>query len=91
MKIEVFDKQREYFVNDDLSILNQLILLTQQYQRLNELMENKRAILQRRMMSSRRRRVQQHRHIKHLWQTLTRLALSGSAAAVTDAGTECSH
>lgn len=61
---------------DDVAILNQLILLTQQYKRLNELMENKRTMLQRRMHNLRRQRLRHRKRMHTLWLTLIKLQIT---------------
>lgn len=61
---------------DDVAILNQLILLTQQYKRLNELMENKRTMLQRRMHILRRHRLRHRKRMHNLWLTLIKLQIT---------------
>lgn len=61
---------------DDVAILNQLILLTQQYKRLNELMENKRTMLQRRMHNLRRQRLRHRKRMHTLWLTLIELQIT---------------
>lgn len=61
---------------DDVAILNQLILLTQQYKRLNELMENKRTMLQRRMHILRRQRLRHRKRMHNLWLALINLQIT---------------
>lgn len=75
------NKRRKSIMDDgtaaenDLAILNQLILLTQQYKRLNELMENKRSMLQRRMYTLRRQRLRHRKRMQNLWLTLIELQI----------------
>lgn len=66
---------------DDIAILNQLILLTQQYKRLNELMENKRTMLQRRMYILRRQRLRHRKRMHNLWLTLIKLQITDADTA----------
>lgn len=58
-------------MDDSESILNQLILLTEQYKRLNELLENKRNMLKDRALVLRKRRLQHRCDVQRMWLTLT--------------------
>lgn len=66
---------------DDVAVLNQLILLTQQYKRLNELMENKRTMLQRRMYILRRQRLRHRKRMQNLWLALIKLQITDANTA----------
>lgn len=58
---------------DCVSILNKLILLTQQYKRLNELLENKQNMLKQRAIHLRKRRLKHKRDMHKMWITLTQI------------------
>lgn len=58
-------------MDDSESILNQLILLTEQYKRVNELLENKRNMLKERALILRKRRLQHRCDVQRMWLTLT--------------------
>lgn len=58
-------------MDDSESILNQLILLTEQYKRVNELLENKRNMLKQRALILRKRQLQHKCDLQRMWLTLT--------------------
>lgn len=53
------------------SILSKLILLTQQYKRLNELLEDKQNMLQQRAIDLQMRRLQHKNDMQRMWMSLT--------------------
>lgn len=59
-------------MDDSESILNQLILLTEQYKRVNELLENKRNMLNERALVLRRRQLQHKCDVQRMWLLLSR-------------------
>lgn len=58
---------------DCVSILNKLILLTEQYKRLNELLENKQNMLKERAINLQQRRLQHKYDMQKMWITLTQI------------------
>lgn len=58
---------------DCVSILNKLILLTEQYKRLNELLENKQNMLKQRAINLRQRRLKHKCDMQKIWITLTQI------------------
>lgn len=58
---------------DCVSILNKLILLTEQYKRLNELLENKQNMLKQRAINLRQRRLKHKCDMQKMWITLTQI------------------
>lgn len=55
---------------DSESILNQLILLTEQYKRVNELLENKRNLLKQRAIILRKRQLKHRCDVQRMWLKL---------------------
>lgn len=53
------------------AILDQLVLLTEQYKRLNELLENKQNLLRQRALDLRKRRLKTKCDMHRMWLTLT--------------------
>lgn len=58
---------------DCVSILNKLILLTEQYKRLNELLENKQNMLKQRAISLQKRRLKHKCDMQKMWITLMQI------------------
>lgn len=61
---------KESAMDDSESILNQLILLTEQYKRVNELLENKRNMLKQRALILRKRQLQHKCDLQRMWLAL---------------------
>lgn len=55
---------------DNISIINQLFLLTEQYKRLNELLKNKQNMLQRKAIRLKKKRYQNQKQLHDLWASL---------------------
>lgn len=68
------ERSNKYLVNsldmDSAAILDQLVLLTEQYKRLNELLENKQNLLRQRALDLRKRRIKTKRDMHRMWLTL---------------------
>lgn len=68
------EKSNKYLVNsldmDSAAILDQLVLLTEQYKRLNELLENKQNLLRQRALDLRKRHLKSKRDMHRMWLTL---------------------
>lgn len=60
------------------SILNKLIQLTEQYKRLNELLENKQNMLKQRAICLRTRRLKYKCDMQKRWITLTQIGIDAS-------------
>lgn len=58
---------------DCVSILNKLILLTEQYKRLNELLEDKQRMLKQRAINLQQRRLKHKCDMQKMWITLTQI------------------
>lgn len=71
-------------VHDEVSTLKQLILLTEQYKRLNELLENKRNLLRWRVTNVRKRQHKQKKHIQNLWEILIKTGINDSKSELQD-------
>lgn len=56
---------------DSAAILDQLLLLTEQYKRLNELLENKQNLLRQRALDLKKRRLKTRSDMHRMWLTLT--------------------
>lgn len=56
---------------DSAAILDQLILLTEQYKRLNELLENKQNVLRQRALELKKRQLQTKCDMQRMWISLT--------------------
>lgn len=58
---------------DCVSILNKLILLTEQYRKLNVLLQNKQDTLKQRVLNLRKRRLKHKRDMHQMWIALTQI------------------
>lgn len=68
---------------DCVSILNKLILLTEQYKRLNELLENKQNMLKERAINLQERRLKHKCDMQKMWITLTQIESNNTVEAQT--------
>lgn len=71
---------------DCVSILNKLILLTEQYKRLNELLENKQNMLKQRAICLQKRRLKHKCDMQKMWINLTQIETNHNTARTTSVG-----
>lgn len=67
---------------DCVSILNKLILLTEQYKRLNELLENKQNMLKQRAINLQKRRLKHKCDMQKMWTILTQIETNNTHEAM---------